>query len=101
MTVLPFFHVFTGCLIFYWIFKNDINHIFDPEEWLGFLNDEGKLIFTIVCYLVPQEVFNPLQRKYVIMIDKSDEREEVSTLDLYKLTKVNSVYSLENGGKIK
>ena len=77
--------------------ENDINHIFHPEEWVGFLNDEGKFIYAIVCYLVPQEVFNPLQRKYVIMIDESDEREEVSTLDLYKLTKVNSVYSLEEG----
>ena len=77
--------------------ENDINHIFHPEEWVGFLNDQGNFIYAIVCYLVPQEVFNPLQRKYVIMIDESDEREEVSTLDLYKLTKVNSVYSLEEG----
>ena len=79
------------------ILENDINHIFHPEEWVGFLNDQGNFIYAIVCYLVPQEVFNPLQRKYVIMIDESDERKEVSTLDLYKLTKVNSVYSLEEG----
>ena len=79
------------------LLENDINHIFFPEEWVGFLNDEGNFIYVVVCYLVEQEVFNPLTKKYVINVDENDETEVVSTLDLYKLTKVGSRVSLEKG----
>ena len=79
------------------LLENDINHIFYPEEWVGFLNDEGNFIYVTVCYLVDQEVFNPLTKKYVISVDENDGKETVSTLDLYKLTKVKSTTSLEEG----
>ncbi|XP_019860387.1 PREDICTED: sacsin-like [Amphimedon queenslandica] len=82
------------------LLENDINHIFYPEEWVGFLNDEGNYIYVTVCYLVDQEVFNPLTKKYVISVDENDGKETVSTLDLYKLTKVKSTTSLEEGEDI-
>ncbi|XP_019859788.1 PREDICTED: sacsin-like, partial [Amphimedon queenslandica] len=76
------------------LLENDINHIFHPEEWVGYENEYGSFIYVIVLYAVAQESFNPLERRYVIAIDSEGNTKEVSTLDLYKLMKV-SEHSLE------
>ena len=76
------------------LLENDINHIFHPEEWVGYENEYGTFIYVIVLYAVAQETFNPLERRYMIAIDSEGNTKEVSTLDLYKLMKV-SEHSLE------
>ncbi|XP_019850657.1 PREDICTED: sacsin-like [Amphimedon queenslandica] len=76
------------------LLENDMNHIFHPEEWVGYENEYGNFIYVIVLYAVAQESFNPLERRYVIAIDSEGNRKEVSTLDLYKLMKVSG-HSLE------
>ena len=76
------------------LLENDINHIFHPEEWVGYENENGNFIYAIVLYAVAQETFNPLERRYVIATDNEGVTKEVSTLDLYKLMKVSG-HSLE------
>ena len=76
------------------LLENDMNHIFHPEEWVGYENEYGTFIYAIVLYAVAQETFNPLERRYVIANDSEGDTKEVSTLDLYKLMKV-SEHSLE------
>ena len=73
------------------LLENDINHIFHPEEWVGYENEDGDFIYAVVLYTVPQIMFNPFERKYVITIDvEGGDTKEVSTLDLYKLMRVSS-----------
>ena len=78
------------------LLENDINHIFHPEEWVGYENEYGNFIYAIVLYAVAQETFNPLERRYVIATDNEGDTKEVSTLDLYKLMKVSGDSLEEN-----
>ena len=73
------------------LLEYDINHIFHPEEWVGYENEDGDFIYAVVLYTVPKITFNPFERKYVITIDVEEgDTKEVSTLDLYKLMRVSS-----------
>ena len=65
--------------------KGDINHIFTPEEWVGYEISEG-VVFAIVLYpLLPQDTNDPLTLKYKILINNSEVGEiEVIALDIYK-----------------
>ena len=68
------------------LYEGDINHIFTPEEWVGYEISEGVIVFAIVLYpLLSQDMNDPLTFKYKILIDDSEAGEiTVTALDLYK-----------------
>ena len=68
------------------LYEGDINHIFTPEEWVGYEISEGVIIFAIVLYpLLSKDMNDPLTFKYKILINDSEAGEiEVTALDLYK-----------------
>ena len=65
------------------LYKGDINHIFTPEEWVGYEISEGVIVVAIVlCPLLSQDNY---ALKYKILIDDSEAGEiTVTALDLYK-----------------
>ena len=67
------------------LYKGDINHIFTPEEWVGYEISEGVIVVAIVlCPLLSQDNY-ALTLKYKILIDDSEAGEiTVTALDLYK-----------------
>ena len=65
--------------------KGDINHIFTPEEWVGYKTSEGVIVFGIVLL---SDESDPLTMKYKILIDDSESGErEVTALDLRKFAR--------------
>ena len=68
------------------LYEGDINHIFTPEEWVGYEISEGVIIFAIVLYpLLPQDNYDLLSLKYKILMDDSETGEiTVTALDIYK-----------------
>ena len=69
------------------LYEGDINHIFNPEEWVGYEIEDGVIIFARVLYQLTQDQDNPLVFKYKILINDNEDgtgEKEVSALDLYK-----------------
>ena len=67
----------------------DINHIFRPQEWVGFEISEQDFVWAIVLYPVQEDVTeettSDLITKYKILFNEHDhEGKVVSWLDLYK-----------------
>ena len=76
--------------------NRDIYHIFHPEEWVGYEITEDYFIYAIVLHPLMDETDNTLAKKYkIIVYETEDGIQEVSTLDLYKLTPNMSEEQLE------
>ncbi|XP_019860001.1 PREDICTED: sacsin-like isoform X2 [Amphimedon queenslandica] len=71
----------------------DINHLFHPEEWVGFEISEGNFVYATILYLIMQNEGNEdiiFQRYKICVSDLSDEKiRDVSIVDLYKLPSFN------------
>ena len=69
---------------------SDINHIYRPQELIGYEVEENYLVWAIVLYPVQllhsdDNSIDPLMKKYVIAYNQQDEEgKEVSALDIYK-----------------
>ncbi|XP_019850325.1 PREDICTED: sacsin-like [Amphimedon queenslandica] len=69
---------------------HNVNHIFRPQEWVGYERRDDDFIWAIILHEVQQEdVNNHFLRKFVIQIDNKDEihEETVSISCLYKLVR--------------
>lgn len=64
----------------------DISNIFAPEEWVGYEEREGHIIFAQIAYpVIPENKgVYVLQMKYVIFTGEDENGKEVSALDIYK-----------------
>ena len=68
----------------------DIDNIFTPEEWVGYEEREGRIIFAQIVYpILPEGVeegqVSAVQMRYKIFISENDEEgKTVGALDLYK-----------------
>ena len=66
---------------------SDINHIYRPQELIGYEVEENYFVWAIVLYPVQssQSDDDPIMKKYVIAYNKQDEEgKAVSALDIYK-----------------
>ena len=66
---------------------SDINHIYRPQEFIGYEIVENYFVWAIVLYpvQVSQSDDDPIMKKYVIAYNQQDEEGEVvSALDIYK-----------------
>ena len=69
---------------------SDINHIYRPQELIGYEVEENYLVWAIVLYPVQlsqpdDNSVDPLMKKYVIAYNQQDEEGTVvSALDIYK-----------------
>ena len=65
----------------------DLSNIFAPEEWVGYEEREGHIIFAQVAYqiLLEDEDLPVFQMRYLIFTREDDEEgKEVTALDIYK-----------------
>ena len=66
----------------------DIDNLFHANEYVGFEDDDGKIIVVKIVHLVPTDDQNPYTRKYLVLTSKDDDTgTEVSVLSLYKFVK--------------
>ena len=65
---------------------SDINHIYRPQEFIGYEVEENYFVWAIVLYPVQSSQFDdPIMKKYVIAYNQQDEGGKVvSALDIYK-----------------
>ena len=69
---------------------SDINHIYRPQELIGYEVEENYFVWAIVLYPVQlsqsdDDSVDPLMKKYVIAYNQQDEEGKVvSALDIYK-----------------
>ena len=65
---------------------SDINHIYRPQEFIGYEMVENYFVWAIVLYPVQSSQFDdPIMKKYVVAYNQQDEEGKVvSALDIYK-----------------
>ena len=80
----------------------DIDNIFYPTEWVGYEDQETRIVFAQVVYPILSEdatdfeTIRNLEMKYKIYLRSDDlEGSDVSTLDLYKFIKGRSKVKVE------
>ena len=66
----------------------DINNLFHSEEWVGYENEKGDIIFAqVVCPMIP-EIPCAFQMKYKVLINEEDNKGiEVNSLSIFKFLK--------------
>ena len=64
----------------------DFHNIFQPEEWAGYEQADGRIVFVKVAYRVTGEDVPDIQTRYRVYItgELDEDGIEVSALDLYK-----------------
>ena len=77
----------------HYMLDQNMEHVFHPQEIVGYKTTSGQYIFAEVLYVVPPEDFqpsedtmDPLQTRYMIM-KGTEENVVVSALDIYKFLK--------------
>ena len=86
----------------------DIFYFFYPEEWVGYENENGTIVYVQILDEVDQEenatVEEPLQlmmiRKYIITIGMNATNVEVSALQLYKFIYNQSIEQSSSSGDV-
>ena len=70
------------------LLQMDINHMFHPEEWVGYEITEGHVVYALVLCHITSEIIgdqNGFERQYKIRLDDSNDGTRlVFGLDLYK-----------------
>ena len=86
------------------LLQMDMDHLFRPEEWVGYEIKEGHLIYAILLHRIhtySNDDENLFGRKYRIRIDDSAYgTKDVSTLDLYKFVSMKQLEESEEKGII-
>ena len=84
---------------FHYTLDQSLFNFFYPEEWVGYENDYGNLVYAqILCEMVyrddnfPQKsgLQHMMERKYIISVGLNETNIEVSVLQLYKFTHIKS-----------
>ena len=84
------------------LLEQDMNHIFRPEEWVGYEEREDRIVFARVVHRILEEEENSDEPydKYRIYTQEDDEvGKVVSVLDLYKFVRTEPK-SLEEGQEV-
>ena len=72
----------------HYMLDTDINHIFRPQEWVGYEEAEENFVWAIVLYPVQEQngaVPEPIMKRYLIQYnEQNDEGKTVPAVDLYK-----------------
>ena len=69
----------------------DINNLYHSDEWVGYEDEDGHLIFAqVVCPVIPEGVLIPcayLMRYKILVKEEDEEGIEVSSLNIFKFLK--------------